>query len=112
DLIDIDAIREQQEKTLAIRQAAVPAVEKIIEKEMRVWRNWLASRPLEETIKHLFQQTAHHRHEMARQLVKSNTITPDQADRLVWHPLRRILHAHVRRLRESGTKRETTSVRE
>lgn len=112
NLIDIDAIREQQEKTLSIRQAAVPAVEAIIETELRQWKNWQASRPLEEAIKHLFQQAAHHRRELSRQLVASNTITADQADRLVWHSLRRVLHSHVQRLREFGTKRERDLVTE
>jgi glutamyl-tRNA reductase len=104
DLIDIDAIREQQEKTRGIREAAVPAVEKIIEEELRAWISWQAARPLEETIKRLYQHATHHRREMARQLAGSNVMALDQADRIVWRSLRHTLHLHVRQLRELGTE--------
>jgi len=111
ELIDIDGVREQQEKTLSVRHAAVPHVDRIIDEEVQTWSAWHSSRPIEQSIKQLYLDAAHCRREMARHVAFSRLMPLDQADRIVWKSLRQVLHIHARRLRSLPTKTESALAR-
>ena len=102
ELIEIDQIRGQREITLGLRQTAVPVVERNIDDELQSWAAWKASRPVEEAIKQLYLDAAHHRGELSRQVATTTVVPLDQADHMVWHSLRKVLHSHARRLRGLG----------
>lgn len=99
EVLDIDAIREQQEEILTQRRAAVPAVERIVADEVRTWENWLSRRPLENTIKLLYQNAAMHSHELAQALSGLDSLSPERTEEVLYRSVKKFLHGHVRRLR-------------
>jgi glutamyl-tRNA reductase len=108
-VIDVDAIRERQAKGLAERREAVPAVEAIVEEETLLWEQWRASLPLEAVIKALFQEVSAHSQEAAGHLASRGGLTHDHAERVVTRSFKRLLHRHVRRLRDLPTRHSADS---
>jgi len=99
EVIGIDAIREQQQHVLALRQAAVPAVEAIVETEVAAWNQWRDSLPVESIIKQLYREAAAAGPLAARKLATRDDLLPDQVEQLFHATIKQLLHGHVRRLR-------------
>lgn len=100
---DIDDIRERRESVLAERQAAVPAVEQIIEEQMAAWERWQAAQELEADIALLYECAARRGREAASELFASGAVSsPQQAERIVSRAIRRVLHQHTRKLRNNA----------
>jgi glutamyl-tRNA reductase len=98
-VVDIDAIREQRQQVLAVRRAAVPAVDAMVEREVASWVQWCEARPVEEAIGSLYRQAAAFGHEASQQLFASGTPSPEEAEDIFLRMFRRLLHGPVRRLR-------------
>ena len=99
DVIGIDEVRELQEQVLARRRASVPSVERIIQDAVEEWGRWLASRPIEEIVRSLFQELPHYTKQAAARLVDGGVLTSEKAEQILAKSLRELLHDHVRRLR-------------
>lgn len=97
--IDIDGVRERQERYLAERQAALPAVERIVGAALREWQRWLAAQPIEGVIKQIYQEAREQSRSMARQLVQNGPLSEAHAEAVVGRAYKKLLHEHVRRLR-------------
>ena len=52
--INVEAIREQREHVLKIREAAVPAVRTLVQAELAGWKAWREAQPVERELKMLF----------------------------------------------------------
>jgi glutamyl-tRNA reductase len=98
-VLEIDAIREQRQQVLALRQAAIPAVEALVEREVDAWVRWREARPLEEAIGSLYRQAGSFGHEASRQLFASGPPSREQTEAVFQLMFRRVLHEPVRRLR-------------
>jgi len=98
-IVDIDAIHEQREQVLAVRGAAVPAVEAMVELAVAAWAEWCGARPVEEAIASLYRQAPAFGREASEQLFASGTPSPEQAEEVFLRMFRRVLHAPVRGLR-------------
>lgn len=96
---DIDAIREQRQQVLAVRRAAVPAVDAMVEREVASWVQWRETRPVEDAIGSLYREAVLFGHEASRQLFSCGTPSPERAEEIFLRTFRRVLHGPVRRLR-------------
>lgn len=99
EIVDIDSIQEQQGAVLALRQSGVPAVEQIVEEEVRAWEQWEARRPVERLIHQLYQEAGARSHEILRLLPDSKARELHEFERLCLQSFKKLLHHHVRRLR-------------
>ncbi len=99
ELIDIDALREQQEAVRQKRQAAVPAVEALVAEELFAWQRWRAALPLEVLIKQLYQQADRQCHDAAARMATTGALPLEHAEHVVARAVRELLHRHVRGLR-------------
>ena len=99
DVIGIDEVRERQEQVMARRRASVPLVERIIQDAVEEWRRWLASRPIEEIVRSLFQELPSYTKRAAARLVDGGVLTTEAAERILTKSIRQLLHDHVHRLR-------------
>lgn len=100
---DIDAIREQRKAVLAKRRASVPAVEQIIEDQIALWERWEAGWDLEADLASLYQCAASRSHEAVRELFASGAVpNPQTAQRVIFRAIRRVLHEHTRKLRNTA----------
>lgn len=99
-VLDLEHIRRHQDGSLALRQAAVPSAERIVEEESRRWRQWSASLRFEPLIKHLYEHADRQSTQHARAIAFWMRCQPDQAERMLQKNHRRDLHAQVRKLRE------------
>lgn len=104
EVIDIDAIREQQAEVLGRRGRSVPAVERIVEEELAAWERWRARLPLENEIKALYVEAAALSREAAPALAASEQVTLDEAEQRLYRSFKQRLHPHVRGLRGSSVK--------
>jgi glutamyl-tRNA reductase len=102
EVVGIDALREQQESVLRQRQTAVPAVEALVEQEVRAWRRWWAARPVEALIKRLYQEVHRHCDLVAHELAAVSAVPPKRVEEIVSRSVKRLLHRHVRGLRGYG----------
>ncbi len=106
---DIDDIRERRESVLAERQAAVPAVEQIIEEQIAAWERWQAAQELEADIALLYESAARRGREAASELFASGAVScPQKAERIVSRAIRRVLHEHTRKLRNHAYQRASS----
>ncbi len=87
--INVESIREQREKVLSIRQAAIPDVRATIRGEVDAWNQWRASQPVEQELKLLFQEWAR---------IHPHSNEPGRAGNRV----AALLHRHAVRLRRLG----------
>jgi glutamyl-tRNA reductase len=99
EVVDIDALREQQEAVRQQREAAVPAVEALVAEELLAWQRWRAALPLETLIKHLYQEADRRCHDAAEQLAATSALSLERAEHLVAKAVKQLLHRHVRGLR-------------
>jgi glutamyl-tRNA reductase len=99
EVVGIDAIRERHTQHLAIREAAVPLVEAIVQGEVRAWVRWRDGLPLEALIKQLYGDLDAISREAAGPLAAGTTLPVAEAEAIVQRCCRRLLHGHVRRLR-------------
>jgi glutamyl-tRNA reductase len=104
EVIDVDALREPREAVLRQRQAAVPAVEALVEREVQAWRRWQAALPLEGLIKHLYQEVGRQCQAVAQQLAAAGSPTSERAAHVVTRSVKRLLHRHVCGLRRWAGK--------
>lgn len=98
ELVDIDAVRDGRERDLAVRLAAVPAAEALVERDVAAWRAWCARRPLEAMIKGLYAEASALSHREAGRLEAAG-VAKDEAQRLLYASFRHLLRDHVRQLR-------------
>ncbi|MGE3957252.1 MAG: glutamyl-tRNA reductase [Vicinamibacterales bacterium] len=101
-VLTIDEVREHREDVLARRQAAVPAVERVIEDEVGLWQQWLAARPMERLIRQLFLEEERQRRALVSSLLEEPRPAAVTVERLVKRSVRRLLHSHVMALRHGG----------
>jgi glutamyl-tRNA reductase len=99
EVIDVDALREQQAEAWRQRQAAVPAVEALVREEVRAWQQWRAALPLEGLIKLLYQEADQRCRVAAQQLAAAGPLSREQAEYVVSRSVRQMLHRHVSSLR-------------
>jgi glutamyl-tRNA reductase len=99
EVLDIDAIRERREAALAARRAAIPAVERIVEDEVRQWERWRGWLPLEAVIKTLYRDVAAASSETARRLAAPGALDDTELERIIGRSFKKLLHGHVRNLR-------------
>ncbi|MGO9124059.1 MAG: glutamyl-tRNA reductase [Terriglobales bacterium] len=109
-VVDIDAIREQRQRVLTVRRAAVPSVDAMVECEVASWVQWCEARPVEDAIGSLYRQAVVFGHEASRQLFASGTPSPKQAEEVFLRTFRRVLHGPVRRLRAQQMPRRPDAV--
>ena len=100
DVVDIDTIRERQGAALKSRQAAVPEVEEIVDRELAAWTRWRRGLSVEDLVRRLYQDVDTHTREAAGLLVGRAGLGSDDAEHLFRRCVRPLIHEHVRRLRE------------
>jgi glutamyl-tRNA reductase len=102
-VITIDDVQARRDEALAARQAAVPAVETIVEEEVAAWAAWCAARPTEQVIKRLFVEEHRRRAELVAALVdRTAGAGPHEVDRLVRQFVGPLLHEHAAALRRTS----------
>lgn len=99
NVLDIDHIRERHADILRTRQSAVPAVEEVIQKQLDAWTTWCNTLPLNAVVKSLYIDLEDYQRQTLRQLACHPRLCPEEFDRLIIRPMRRVLHHHVTRLR-------------
>ncbi len=103
EVLGIDAISESHEEALAQRRAAVPEVEQIVAEELGGWERWRTGLPMEGMIKCLYQEAAALSQNEAQNLVGATMFSQIQAQQILLRSFKRLLHRHVRSLRELDT---------
>jgi glutamyl-tRNA reductase len=99
EVVDLDALEEQQAAVLHRRQAAVPMVEALVQRAVREWRRQRAAAPIEGLIKRLYQEADRECQAAAQQLTESGPLSLEHAEQVVSRSVKRLLHGHVRCLR-------------
>ena len=106
DLLDIDALRNVVDGSLAQRKAEVPKVERIIVEEVRAFENWLNIRAATPAITALrYRVEAIADSELQRALCKLNGIAPHQRrdiELMVHRIVKKVLHEPTVRLRRTA----------
>jgi glutamyl-tRNA reductase len=102
EVVDLDALQERQAEVLRRRQAAVPAVEALVQQAVREWRRRWAAAPIEGLIKRLYQEADRQCQAAARQLAAAGPLSLEHAEHVVSRSVKRLLHWHVRSLRGRG----------
>ena len=97
-VIPLDAIRQGEVEALAVRRAAVPAVEAMVDKAIVDWMRRRADRRVSGAIRRLHGRADDVARELADELV-ARGLAPDEAGRILRRPLRRLLHEMVSELR-------------
>jgi glutamyl-tRNA reductase len=100
EVTSLEHLRAAAGQVAAQREAAVPAVEAIVEEEVSSWRSWRAGLQVEAAIRALHAEAAVSTREAAEQLAASGALAVADAERIVRASVRRLLHDHVSRLRE------------
>lgn len=110
---DIDEIKTQTDRTIARRQAAIPAVEAIIENEMagfRVWRKELGISPVIQRFKEALEDIRHE--EMARYLKKCTAEEAKLMDKVTKGMVNKIIKLPVLQLKAACKRGEEESLAE
>lgn len=97
-VIPLDALRQGEADALAARRAAVPAVEAMVAEAVAEWTQRRAERRLSGAICRLHGQADEVTRELAEELV-ARGLAPDEVERILRRPLRRLLHEIVSELR-------------
>ena len=100
EVIDIDAIHERRHQTRAEREAAVPEVEHIIAERLRTWEQWLSLQPLETSLKALYLMASQASQDAVEELRSLEHQDPREMEQIVLKSMKRVLHDHVRSLRD------------
>lgn len=106
EIIDIDGIRDRQTDALAAREASIPDVEDILERELLRFHEWSSNAHREAAIRELFEDaslTTQQTTELLRSLDGSASAAAE-IERIVQRSLKQLLHRHVRRLRGRSTE--------
>jgi glutamyl-tRNA reductase len=101
EVLNIDSIRERQGDALAARQGAVPAVEGIVDQELKNWERWAALLPLEEKIKILYLSVAAFSRKAGEFWAQKNPQEAPKIERKVQKELKGLLHKPIRDLRQA-----------
>jgi glutamyl-tRNA reductase len=97
-VIPLDAIRQGEVEALTLRRAAVPAVEAMVDQAVVGWMRRRAQRCLSGAIRRLHEEADGVTRELADELV-ARGLSPEEAERILRRPLRRLLHEVVSELR-------------
>lgn len=97
-LVPLDALRQGEDVAMAARQAAVPAVEAMVDEAVGSWLQKESVRHLSGTIRRLHEQADGLTRELAGELVALG-VALEEAERVVRRPVRRLLHELVTELR-------------
>ena len=98
-VVPLDALRQGEEEALAARQAAVPAVEAMVDEAVASWLQKRSELRLAGTIRRLHQQADGLTRDLTGELAALG-VAADEAERLVRRRLRRLLHDVVTELRD------------
>lgn len=96
-VVPLDALRQGEDAALAARQAAVPAVEAMVDDAVALWLQKRAKRRLSGTVRRLHEQADGLTRELAGELVALG-LPAEEAERIVRRPIRRLLHEVVTEL--------------
>jgi glutamyl-tRNA reductase len=97
-VIPLDAIRQGEVEALALRRRAVPQVEAMVDQAVADWTRRRAERRLSGVIRRIHEGADEVTRELADDLV-ARGLAPDEAERILRRPLRRLLHEVVSELR-------------
>ena len=93
----LDELQQHQREGLRQRQRAVPAVEQLVEHALDRWLSHELGRPVEDSIKQLYLDVFAVSRRAAHELDAGD---PEEVERVVLRAMKRVLHPHVRRLRQ------------
>jgi glutamyl-tRNA reductase len=99
-LIPLDAIRQGEDGVLAARQAAIPAVEAMVDEAVAGWVERRSERRLSGTIRRLHEQADDITRQLGADLVAIGVPGGD-AERILRRHLRRLVHGMVTELRDA-----------
>jgi len=102
DIIDIDHIQEQREATFLRRRSAIPHVERVVDETLVAWRRVSVRQSAEVQIRNLYRAASEVSRLAGAELAGLGQVDPRVAERVVLRSIKRLLHAHVRDLREVG----------
>jgi glutamyl-tRNA reductase len=105
DIVDIDHIQERRETTFLQRRSAIPRVERIVDEALVAWRRITARQSAEVQIKNLYRAATEVSRLAGAELAGLGHVDPRVAERVVLRSIKRLLHTHVRDLREAGASR-------
>lgn len=94
---DVDRLRELRDRTLELRERAIPDAERIVDEELAKWGQWHRCMPLDRALRQLFGKVDELSREAALELRVEDSAG---AERVVKRAMKRLLHEHVRQLRE------------
>lgn len=97
-LLDLDDLSWHDAAETARREAAVPAVQALIDRELAAWERRWAAAPVELAIKDLYLESNAAARRLARELARE-PVAVSEAERIVRRTLNAVLHEHVGRLR-------------
>jgi glutamyl-tRNA reductase len=98
-VISLEGLRQGENGTLAAREAAVPAVEAMVEEAVDGWMRRRSERNLSETIRRLNEHADRLSRELAVDLVGLG-VAAREAERIARRPMRRLLHDLIGELRD------------
>jgi glutamyl-tRNA reductase len=100
EVIDIDAVQERGEAALARRRLAIPRVEQIVEDTLVAWARFSALQSAEARIKSLYRAASEISKQAGSEIVGLGEVDSRSVERVVFRSIKRLLHEHVRDLRE------------
>jgi glutamyl-tRNA reductase len=103
-VVDIDHIRERREAALVRRQRAIPDVERIVAEAVIEWRRLRALQAAELQIKNLYRAASEVSRLAGAELASLPRVDAGVAAQVVLRSIKRLLHAHVRDLREADAR--------
>ena len=99
EVVNIDAIREQQTEVLTERRAAIPAVEQIVADALDAWGRWVGARATENVIRSLFAEVQSSARDAAAAIASEPEADIQKVEEIVERSIKRLLHEPVRALR-------------
>ena len=99
EVLSLLELTQQADAAAEQRRAAVPEVESLVAEHVAVWQLARRRTPLESAIKALHAEAAHVSRETAAALTARADLSAADIERVVARQVRRMLHAHVTRLR-------------
>ncbi len=99
EVVSLLELTQQADAAAALRRAAVPAVEAMVEAAVEEWQRARSRAPLEGLIKALHAEVAQVSKDTAEALTRGGDLSTADVERVVSQQVRRLLHSHVARLR-------------
>lgn len=99
-VITIDGLREQEARARQRRAAALPAVEALLDRHLDAWAQWDAGRVVEGVIRDLYASIPSLSADVAGAVALQTGLARSEIEGTVRASVKRMLHAHVSRLRE------------